>query len=161
LLAPRVSAQALLRLPRFALSALLVYVNIIQPFLLLQVLGVPPARIGAISDQNSEIRLLTEAIDRSIRPLRQARKFTDGGGLYLLVAPTGGRYWRYNYRYEGKYKTLALGIFPDVSLDKARLRHQGAHRWLAAGIDPALKKRQLRSSCRKSNFGARPQIKCS
>jgi hypothetical protein len=105
--------------------------------------------------------MLTEAIIRSIRPLRQARKFTDGGGLYLLVAPTGGRYWRYNYRYEGKYKTLALGIFPDVSLDKARLRHQGAHRWLAAGIDPALKKRQLRSSCRKSNFDARPQIKCS
>ncbi len=76
-------------------------------------------------------------------------------------ADRGGRYWRYKYRYAGKYKTLALGIFPDVSLDKARLRHQGAHRWLAAGIDPALKKRQLRSACRKSNFDARPQIKCS
>lgn len=94
--------------------------------------------------QNSEIRMLTNAMIRSIRPLRHARKLTDGGGLYLLVAPTGGRYWRYNYRYNGKYKTLALGIFPDVSLDQARLRHQGARHWLAAGIDPALQKQQLR-----------------
>ena len=64
------------------------------------------------------------------------------------------------YRYDGKYKTLALGICPDVSLDQARLRHQGARRWLADGIDPALKKRQLRSAGRGSDFDARPQIKC-
>ena len=81
--------------------------------------------------QNSEIRMLTKAIIRGIRPLCHARMLTDGGGLYLLVAPTGGRYWRYNHRYNGKYKTLALGIFPDVSRDQASLHHQGARRWHA------------------------------
>ena len=43
-----------------------------------------------------------------------------------MVAPTGGRYWRYNYRFDGKQKTIALGVYPDVSLDLARARHEAA-----------------------------------
>ena len=82
---------------------------------------------------------------RHIRPVRQARKFSEGGGLYLLVAPTGGRYWRYNYRFNGKHKTLALGVYPDVPLEKARVRHQAARRLLAAGTDPSLQRRELRT----------------
>lgn len=80
---------------------------------------------------------------RHIRPVRQARKFSEGGGLYLLVAPTGGRYWRYNYRFKGKQKTLALGVYPEVPLEKARARHEKARRLLAAGIDPSLHRRAL------------------
>lgn len=57
--------------------------------------------------------------------------------LYLLVAPTGGRYWRYSYRFKGKQKTLALGTYPEVSLEKARVRHQAARHLLAAGTDPS------------------------
>jgi len=68
---------------------------------------------------------------------------SDGGGLHLLIQPHGGRYWRYNYRFEGKQKTLALGIYPDVSLDKARARHKEAKRQLADGIDPSIQKRAL------------------
>jgi hypothetical protein len=64
--------------------------------------------------------MLTEVEVRNAKPLRCARKLFDGRGLYLLVAPTGGRYWRYNYRFEGKHKTIALGVYPDVSLAKAR-----------------------------------------
>ncbi len=82
---------------------------------------------------------------RHIRPVRQARKFSEGGGLYLLAAPTGGRYWRYNCRFKGKQKTLALGVYPDVPLEKARVRHQAARRLLAAGTDPSLLRRELRS----------------
>ena len=81
---------------------------------------------------------------RHIRPVRQARKFSEGGGLYLLVAPTGGRYWRYNYRFSGKQKTLALGVYPDVPREKARARHEKARRLLAAGIDPSLHRCALR-----------------
>ncbi len=81
---------------------------------------------------------------RHIRPLRQARKFSEGGGLYLLVAPTGGRYWRYNYRFNGKQKTLALGTYPEVPLEKAMARHQAARRLLAAGTDPSLRRQELR-----------------
>ena len=58
--------------------------------------------------------------------------------------PKGGRYWRYRYRYGGKDKTLALGALPDVPPEWARARHQAARQWLAAGIDPALKRRELR-----------------
>jgi hypothetical protein len=55
--------------------------------------------------------------------------------------PNGGRYWRYNYRFEGKHKTLALGVHPDISLDKAIARHQIARTLLADGVDPSTQKR--------------------
>ena len=61
-----------------------------------------------------------------------------------MLGPTDGRYWRYNYRFDGKQKTVALGVYPYVSLHKARARHEEAPRLLAAGTDPSLKKRELR-----------------
>ena len=48
-------------------------------------------------------------------------KLFDGGGLYLLVTAKGGKYWRLDYRFNGKRKTLALGVYPDVSLSDARV----------------------------------------
>jgi len=60
--------------------------------------------------------------------------------------PSGSRYWRFNYRFNGKQKTLALGLHPDVSLEKARARHQVARTWLADGIDPSVRKRALGNS---------------
>jgi hypothetical protein len=102
--------------------------------------------------QNSKSQLLSDTTIRNVKPLRSPRKVSDGGGLYLLVAPTGGRYWRYNYRINGKQRTLALGIYPDVSLTKARVRHHEARRLLEAGIDPAVTKREMR---RALDAGAR------
>jgi integrase len=63
-------------------------------------------------------------------------KLPDGGGLYLLVKPNGSKYWRYDYRYAGKRKTLALGVYPDTSLADARKAHQGAREKLAKDMDP-------------------------
>jgi integrase len=68
-------------------------------------------------------------------------KHTDGQGLILLVK-AGGKYWRLNYRYTGKQKTLALGVYPEVSLAKARRRREEAREMLADGIDPGEAKRQ-------------------
>jgi hypothetical protein len=85
--------------------------------------------------------MLTESQVRRLRTVRYPRKFFDGGGLYLLVAPNGGRYWRYNYRFNGKHKTLALGIYPDVPLAKARARHLAARQLLAEDIDPSFVKK--------------------
>jgi len=85
--------------------------------------------------------MLTDAKIRMLKPLRSPRKLFDGRGLYLLVAPNGGRYWRYNYRIDGKFKTLALGIYPDVPLAKARVRHLLARQLLAGGIDPSVVKK--------------------
>ena len=66
----------------------------------------------------------------------RAYKLADGGGLHLLVKPVGGKYWRYKYRYAGREKTLALGVYPEVSLKEAREKHQAARKSLDRGIDP-------------------------
>ena len=71
----------------------------------------------------------------------KTRKLFDGGGLYIQIEPTGGKLWRYDYRFEGKPKTLALGKYPDVPLQEARRRHQEAREQLAQGIDPSAVKK--------------------
>jgi hypothetical protein len=81
--------------------------------------------------------MLTETEVQAIKPLRYSRKFTDGRGLYLLVTPKGGRCWRFAYRFAQKYKTLALGVYPDVPLERARSRHEFARNLLAHGLDPS------------------------
>ena len=68
-------------------------------------------------------------------------KMTDGGGMYLLVK-TAGKYWRMDYSYVEKRKTLALGIYPDISLAQARQRRDKAKEQLAEGIDPSTSKRE-------------------
>ena len=93
--------------------------------------------------QISRVTIRSKTRPRDIEPHRYARKIFHGRGLYLLVMPNGSRYWRYNYRFRGKLKTLALGVHPDVSLDKARARHQVARTLLADGIDPSARKRAL------------------
>ena len=91
--------------------------------------------------QNSRMKTRSVIGSRGMEPRRFARKIFDGRGLYLLVMPNGSRYWRYNYRFGGKLKTIALGVHPDVSLEKARARHQAARSMLADGIDPSARKR--------------------
>jgi hypothetical protein len=68
-------------------------------------------------------------------------KHTDGGSMYLLVN-AGGKYWRMNYRFAGKRKTLALGVYPAVSLLKARQRRDKARELLADGKDPSTAKQE-------------------
>ena len=84
--------------------------------------------------------MLTDTQIRGAKVVDLPRKLFDSGGLYLHVMPNGGRYWRFNYRFQGKGKTLALGTYPDVLLARARERHGEARRLLAEGIDPAAEK---------------------
>jgi hypothetical protein len=81
--------------------------------------------------------MLTETEVQAIKPLRYSRKVIDGGGLHLLVTPKGGRRWRFAYRFAGKYKTLSLGTYPEVTLEWARSCHEFARNLLADGVDPA------------------------
>lgn len=69
------------------------------------------------------------------KPDGKPNKLSDGGGLYLLVNGSG-KYWRYDYRFDHKRKTLALGVFPDISLSGARELHEKARVALASGVDP-------------------------
>lgn len=80
--------------------------------------------------------MLTDAAIRKAKPTDKPQKLTDGSGMYLLVKPDGGRYWRMDYRHEGKRKTLALGVYPTVTLADARQRREDARRLLANGTDP-------------------------
>jgi len=87
--------------------------------------------------------MLTDTQVRSAKPGERPRRIADQRGLYLQVDPRGGRYWRFNYRFKGKQKTLALGVYPDVSLAKARLRLSEARELLADGIDPSVRKKEV------------------
>ena len=87
--------------------------------------------------------MLTDTQVRGAKPGERARRIADRDGLYLQVDPRGGRYWRFNYRFSGKQKTLALGVYPDVSLAKARVRLGEARELLADGIDPSARKKEV------------------
>ncbi|WP_199544755.1 tyrosine-type recombinase/integrase [Paraburkholderia kururiensis] len=79
---------------------------------------------------------LSDTAIRSARPGAKPVKLSDGGGLYLLLTPTGSRLWRMKYRFAGKEKLLALGTYPAVTLKDARDRREEARKKLAAGYDP-------------------------
>lgn len=80
--------------------------------------------------------MLTDTAIRKARPFSSPLKMSDGGGLHMLLKPDGGRYWRLNYRFGGKQKTLALGVYPTVTLANARERRDDARKLLANGTDP-------------------------
>lgn len=81
---------------------------------------------------------------RTAKPLNKPYKLFDAGDLFILVHPNGGKWWRYKYRYAGKEKLLALGIYPDVTLAAARERHLQARKVLAGGKDPNETKKEAR-----------------
>lgn len=85
---------------------------------------------------------LTDTAVRNAKPRKLPFKISDGGGLHLLIQPTGSRLWRLAYRFAGKQKTLALGTYPTTSLARAREGRESAKRLLADGKDPSAQKRR-------------------
>ena len=79
---------------------------------------------------------LTDADLSRLEPETRDRKLFDGRGLYLLVRSNGARYWRLKYRFAGKEKVLALGVWPQVSLQDARQAADMARDQLGRGLDP-------------------------
>lgn len=88
---------------------------------------------------------LTDLQVKNAKPTAKQYKLTDGGGLFMLVHANGGRYWRLAYRFGGKQKTLALGVYPDVSLADARERREQARKLLANGADPGAVKQEQKA----------------
>lgn len=78
---------------------------------------------------------------RAAKPGPKDYKISDGGGLYLLIKTDGVKLWRYNYRFLSRARTMALGIYPDVSMKAARDKHKEARQLLAAGVDPMAKRK--------------------
>ena len=90
--------------------------------------------------------MLTDTAIRKAKPAVSPLKLSDGGGLYLLLKPDGGRYWRLNYRFGGKQKTLALGVYPTVTLADARQRREDARKLLANGTDPGEMRKEAKQA---------------
>lgn len=84
---------------------------------------------------------LTDAKIRAAKPDEKPYKLADSGNMFLLVHPNGSRYWRLRYRFLGKEKTLALGVYPEVSLSEAREKRDAARKQIAEGTDPCEQKR--------------------
>ncbi len=93
-------------------------------------------------------RKLTDSKVKTATPKADGRpqNLTDGGGMYLHTKPTG-KYWRYNYRLDGKMKTLTIGTYPETTLKAARDKHDEARALLARGVDPSSHKRAMKASC--------------
>lgn len=84
---------------------------------------------------------LSDLAIRRAKPTARPQKLADGGGLYLLVQPSGSRWWRFKYRVAGKEKLISLGTYPEVPLSLARQRRDEARQLLAQGIDPSQQKK--------------------
>jgi hypothetical protein len=87
------------------------------------------------------MRLSTAKIQNATAQKKTVRLF-DGRGLYLEIAPTGSRWWRFKYRFAGKEKRISLGVYPDVGLKKARDRRDEMRKLVADGIDPSAARKQ-------------------
>src|ERR1700682_937121 len=87
---------------------------------------------------------LSDAKARNAKPRSKPYKIADGDGLFLLITPSGSKYWRMRYFFGGKEKLLALGVYPEISLTDARERRAQARKVLAAGNDPGEVKKEAK-----------------
>ena len=90
--------------------------------------------------------VLTDLKIRQAKSLDQAYSLRDGGGMYLWVTPSGGKLFRWSYRFDDKRKLMALGKYPDTSLADAREKHANARKLLASGHDPMAKRKAEKSA---------------
>ena len=91
---------------------------------------------------------LTDTRIRNAKRAAKPYKLSDGGGMYLLVTSDGARYWRQDYRFHGKRRTLALGVYPTVTLARARARREEARALLAKDIDPTAAKKATKRAAK-------------
>jgi integrase len=84
---------------------------------------------------------ITDTAVRNAKTVDKPVKLYDGLGLFVIVTPAGGKWWRFRYRFEGKEKLLSFGTYPDTSLKDARERREAARKLIAQGIDPGAERK--------------------
>jgi len=89
---------------------------------------------------------LTATQIKNVKPTEKPQKLSDGGGMFLLIQPTGAKLWRLSYRYDGKQKTLSLGKYPIVGLAEARERRHELKKMLEQGIDPGAARKATKTA---------------
>jgi hypothetical protein len=91
---------------------------------------------------------LSDTAIRNAKPAAKPVRLFDGGGLYLEVAPSGGKWWRLKYRHHDKEKRLSLGTYPNVGLKVARERRDAARKQIVEGIDPSAARQEAKQARR-------------
>ncbi|MBK1655290.1 tyrosine-type recombinase/integrase [Allochromatium vinosum] len=94
---------------------------------------------------------LTDAKIRNAKPGEKPIKLFDERGLYLEVAPSGGKWWRFKYQFEGKDRRISLGVYPEIGLKEARDRRDEARKQLAEGIDPSAHRKATKAARAQAN----------
>ncbi len=89
---------------------------------------------------------LNDTLIRNSKGKLKDYKLSDGGGLFLLIKTSGAKWWRYSYRFNGMQKTISLGVYPEISLKEARLRHQDARSLLARGTNPSEDRKRTKAT---------------
>ena len=89
---------------------------------------------------------LTDTKVKNAKPGLKTIRLFDEKGLYLEVAPRGGKWWRFKYRFNGKEKRLSLGVYPDVKLKAARDRRDAARTLVADNVDPGEHRKAVKAS---------------
>ena len=84
--------------------------------------------------------MLTDIAVKNAKPQEKLYRMFDGQGLYLEINQNGGKYWRIKYRFAGKEKRLALGVYPEISLSEVRERRDQARKLVANNIAPSAAK---------------------
>lgn len=97
---------------------------------------------------------LTDTAIKNTKPGAKAVRLFDGEGLYLELAPSGGRWWRLKYRFSGLEKRISLGTYPAVSLKAARDKRDEARQLLAAGVDPGADRKAKKAQARQEAASA-------
>lgn len=90
--------------------------------------------------------LLSDAQIRRVLPGAERQRLYDGRGLYLEITPSGGRWWRFKYRYGGREKLLSMGVYPDTSLKMAREKREAARTLLASEVDPGVARKAAKAT---------------
>ena len=85
--------------------------------------------------------MITKEQILSAEPRQKKYKLSCGEGLYVMVMPSGSKYWQYKYRFNGKANAVSFGVFPAVSMDDARGRCEEAKKMLSDKIDPNSKRK--------------------
>ena len=102
--------------------------------------------LGEPAPAEAPVKRETITYERAAAPKEKPWRLSDGAGLYLLIRPSGEKWWRFDYRYTGKDRTLSMGIYPATSLKAARERVAEARDLVAQGIDPSAARKDAKAS---------------